>query len=305
MSYIIALIFLILFLLIVWLYAIAPQLTKRPDFTELEKYDYAHRGLFNNERGAPENSLKAFRLAAQSGFGIELDVQLSGDGQLVVHHDASLKRCCGADLKIIDLTLYELKGYTLFDSEERIPSLVEALCAIGRRVPVIIELKSYGYNIDEYCMLVWQVLKDYQGSFCVESFDPRIVRWFRVNLPEVIRGQLMSNFRKGDENLTAFQAFAARNLLTNFLTRPNFEAYDIKGRKNISLKLARNFFNMREVSWTVKNWKDYKKVKEDGCICIFEGFEPYARTVELKNEKTSTAGSAVAVPARTTVNKTK
>ena len=103
-----------------WLWAIAPQVAGRPDFTELKKYDYAHRGLHHEENGVPENSLLAFRLAADCGFGMELDLQLTKDNRVVVHHDHSIVRTCGVDKLISDMTYEELKGYRLFGTEERL-----------------------------------------------------------------------------------------------------------------------------------------------------------------------------------------
>ena len=73
---------------------------------------YAHRG-FHGEEGIPENSMAAFKKAKGSGYGIELDVQLTKDGVMVVHHDYDLKRTCGVNKKITDLTYRELCRYRL------------------------------------------------------------------------------------------------------------------------------------------------------------------------------------------------
>lgn len=296
MTIILALLLCAAFILFVWLWLIAPQMKKRPDLTEFRRYDYAHRGLHNNEKGIPENSLMAFRLAAEKGFGIELDLQLTCDKKVVVHHDHSLKRLCEKDIKISDLTYEELKTYRLLQTNEQIPTLEQTLQAVGRRVPLIVELKSYN-DVNEICTLAYDILKGYQGLYCIESFDPRIVRWFRINAPHIVRGQLMEEVRKNSQ-IGALEAFLGRNLCSNFLTRPNFEAYDYHKRNRPSMWLAKRVFAMPEVSWTVRDWKAYKALKKDGCIIIFEGFEPH-KEHQVQHAKQTISISAAAVNIQT------
>jgi len=290
MTIILALLLCGAFILFMWLWLIAPQMKNRPDLTEFRKFDYAHRGLHNNEKGIPENSLMSFRLAAEKGFGIELDLQLTQDKKVVVHHDHSLKRLCGKDILISDLTLDELYKYRLLNTDEPVPTLEQALLAVGRRVPLIVELKHYN-ETNEICTLTYDILKGYQGKYCVESFDPRIVRWFRINAPHIVRGQLMEAVKKNDK-IGFLEAFLARNLCSNFLTRPNFEAYDYHKRRRPSMWLAKRVFAMPEVSWTVRDWKAYRKLKKEGCIIIFEGFEPHREPKKRPVEQTMTIPAA-------------
>lgn len=256
--------------ILLWLWAIAPQLP-RADFSAFQKYDYAHRGLHDKEKGVPENSLKAFDLAVRGCFGMEFDLQLTKDGQVVVHHDLTIARTCGVDRNICDMTYEELSGYRLFGTEERVPLFTEVLKLVDGRTPLIIELKSYTRQ-EELCQKTVELLKGYQGLYCVESFDPRIVRWFRQHQPQVVRGQLMC--RMPEENMTRLQDFIGRNMLTNFFTRPHFEAYDFDTRRNPSLRAARRVFGMQEVSWTLRSLEDYRVAKGEGCLCIFEKFLP-------------------------------
>ena len=267
--------FLLLVFLLFWLYAIAPRLGGRPDLSRLRQFDYAHRGLHTADRTVPENSMAAFRQAVEKGYGMELDLQLTKDGQVVIHHDNSLKRVCGVDKQISDLSYEELKEYKLYHTEESCPLFSELLAMVGGRTPLIIEYKGYG-EIEKLCQAAWEILKDYRGDYCVESFHPLIVAWFRENHPEVIRGQLMSATagREKGKPLTALGSFFAARLFTNFITRPDFEAYDWHGRNKLSLKLARSLFRIQEVSWTVRDPETFRKLKKDGCICIFENFEP-------------------------------
>ena len=259
-------------LFVLWLWAIAPAVTEKTELKKLAKFDYAHRGLYSNENGIPENSLKAFALAAKSGFGIELDVQLTKDKEIVIHHDLDLARTCKIEKRIDQLTYKELCSYTLFGTEERIPLFADGLAVVCGGAPLIIEIKAYS-PAEEICPLVWEALQHYEGAYCIESFDPRIVQWFRKHQPKVVRGQLMTHV-ESTKQLSAFSAFAGRNLLTNFLTRPHFEAYNFLYRKNISLQLAKNLLGMQEVSWTLRSPQQYQEAKKENAICIFEGFVP-------------------------------
>lgn len=255
-----------------WLWAIAPSFP-RADFSAFRKFDYAHRGLHDKDKGVPENSLMAFGLAVRGGFGMEFDLQLTKDGQVVVHHDRTIARTCGVDRNIDEMTFAELSGYRLFGTGEQVPLFSQVLKLVDGRTPLIIELKSYTRQ-EELCRKAVELLQGYKGLYCVESFDPRIVRWFRKNQPQVVRGQLMERLEGGAGGLTRAQAFFGRNLLTNHLTRPHFEAYDFTCRRNPSLRAARRVFGMQEVSWTLRTLEDYKAAKEEGCLCIFEKFLP-------------------------------
>lgn len=256
--------------LALWIWAIAPG--TGADFAPFQKYDYAHRGLHNKENGVPENSEKAFSLAALCGFGMELDLQLTKDNAVVVHHDPSIKRSCGEDRLISEMTLEELRRHRLFGTEEKVPLFADVLKIVDGRTPLIIELKGYN-DTNTLCTLAMQELKGYRGLYCVESFDPRIVRWFRRYRPEIVRGQLMERLQKG-RTVTAAQAFFGRNLMTNWMTRPHFEAYDFHARNVLSLQAARRLFGMQEVSWTLRTEEEYKKAKALGNLCIFENFLP-------------------------------
>ena len=281
----------ILVIFLGWLWAIAPG--KGADFSELKQFDYAHRGLHDLKNGVPENSELAFKLAVEHGFGIELDLQLTKDDRVVVHHDGTLKRSCGEEVAVADLTLEELRERFLFGTDQKIPLFSDVLKIMDGKTPMIVELKGYSNHTDKLCTLVMRELQGYTGSYCVESFDPRIVRWFRKNRPEIIRGQLMYHMKKSENGLSAFHAFCARNMLSNFHTRPHFEAYDIRSRNVASLVLAKGLFGMQEVSWTLRTKEQYEQAKALNSLCIFEGFLPVAVPEQAKGNKAAArAGTA-------------
>ena len=216
----------------------------------------------------------AVKAAVEAGYGIEFDLQLTKDKKVVVHHDRSLKRVCGADVSIGDLTYKELQQYCLQNTEERVPLFSDVLALVDGRTPLIIELKHYD-DADLLCPLVWELLRNYKGPYCVESFDPYIVQWFRKNHPYVLRGQLMGHFEGKDEECKGFfRALFWRNLWTNVLTRPHFEAYDVHFRNNISHRIACDKMKMQEVNWTLRTAEEYKVCKNAGALCIFEFIRP-------------------------------
>ncbi len=264
---------LLLVLFILWLWLIGPQMNKKPDFGAFAGFDYAHRGLHELSDGVPENSLAGFRLAEEKGYGMEFDFQLTKHKQVVVHHAPTLKRSCGHEVTIADLTYDQLRKYRLFGTSEHIPLFREVLGALKGRTPLIIELKGYN-DPAELCGLAMKELEGYKGPYCVESFDPRIVAWFRENRPEIVRGQLMCRFKKGDEGMDAFKAFCATHMLTNFHTRPNFEAYDIHTRDIPSMGFSKGLLGMQEVSWTIRNEDEYSRAKKLNSLVIFEHIRP-------------------------------
>lgn len=275
----------------VWLWLIGPKMGKRPDFREFRKFDYAHRGLHNLENGVPENSMRALTLAELAGYGMEFDLQLTKDKQVVVHHDASIKRSCGVDRKVAEMTYEELQEYRLFGTEETVPLFREVLSVLDGRTPLIIELKDYN-DTDELCTLAMEELEGYKGLYCVESFDPTIVRWFWKNRPEIVRGQLMCRFKKGDNHMSGWQAFCGRNMLTNWYTRPNFEAYDIHTRDIPAMGAAKGL-GMQEVSWTIRDWEEYERTKKLGSLCIFEHILPEGASGEKRESYQEVLESAV------------
>ncbi len=238
----------------------------------LSQYHYAHRGFHNEER--TENSMAAFRAAVERGFGAELDVHLMKDGNLAVIHDSSLKRTAGADVCVEDLTREELSSYTL-NNGESIPLLEEVLELFCGKTPLIVELKAERGNHDALSAAVAKRLDAYEGDFCIESFDPRVVRWFRKNRPDICRGQLSYNFLKNKKTKLSFwKKFLLSKLWINCMGYPDFVAYGFFDRKDVALRFCRDVQKARIVYWTIRNQKGMDEAIRLGGICIFEGFLP-------------------------------
>lgn len=248
---------------------------KHPGMSELTAYRYAHRGLHDSKLHIPENSLRAFRLAVEKGYGAELDVHLSKDGRLVVMHDESLLRTANADRNICDCTAAELDGMTLEFTDEKIPYLEEVLPLYEGKTPLIIELKPCQGNHATLARKTCAMLRQYPNlRFCIESFDPRVLFWLRRNQPKIIRGQLSCNFIKERNGLNFVIAFLLTNLMTNFLTLPHFAAYKFEDRGQFSLRLCRKLWGITEFDWTIRSIEDAQTALKDDAQIIFEHCHP-------------------------------
>lgn len=211
----------------------------------LTQYAYAHRGLHGP--GVPENSLAAFRLAAENGFGAELDVHLTADGRLAVVHDSDLARVCGRPGVVEELTAAQLADYRLGGTDEKIPYLEEVLPLFGGREPLLVELKP-ARNGAALAEKTARLLDGFGGDYCVESFYPSALLWFRLHRPRVMRGQLAKNFLRDRAGIDPVGAFLLTNLCLNFISKPDFIAYRFSDRNALSLRLCRRLYGVREFS---------------------------------------------------------
>lgn len=247
-------------------FLVAPEKPSEDKRRPFSGRNYAHRGLHSVDKSIPENSLPAFAAAASIGYGVELDVHITRDGELVVFHDDNTKRLCGVDGVIEEMSLADLHRLKLLETEYGIPLLSEVLEVMGPH-PIIIELKHGAHN-RELCKKTYNMMKKFGGTYCVESFDPRIVTWFRHHAPEVLRGQLASDPVEMAKDTKKLNAVMIGNLLTNFVSRPNFIAYGL-GRKSLLAKLSEKMGAMK-VAWVSK---DSTTEKSNDAV-IFEFYRP-------------------------------
>ena len=229
--------------------------------------NFAHRGLHKRDKTVAENSITAFERASAKGYGMELDVQLSKDGQVVVFHDDTLNRVCGVDSRVDEKTYDELKKMSLCGTEDTVPLFSDVLKTVRGRGPLIVELKN-GRSNTELCEKTYELLKSYNGEYCIESFNPFIVRWFRKHAPEIVRGQLANPPRDYNGEVNAVTAFLLGNVLLNFLSRPQFIAYKI-APKPFTVKLCEALGAMK-VCWTSHEWVNEKNYD----VVIFEFYKP-------------------------------
>ncbi len=227
---------------------------------------YAHRGLWDEK--FPENSLPAFQNAVANGYGIELDVQLSRDGEVMVFHDYSLLRMTGCDKKLCDLTLAELKELSLLGTGEIIPTLSEVLELVNGRVPILVELK--GETLDtSLCPKVAELLKTYKGDYCIESFNPFLVRSMKKYLPNNFYGQLYTNVCIDKKKYSALNILLTL-MIFNFLAKPNFISYNKLFRNSLPVKITTKFYKAPKFVWTPKGDTEIDTAKNLGEYPIFE-----------------------------------
>lgn len=261
---------------VVYLYLVAPAKGGRKKLVRYKGVMWAHRGLHDMEGGrlpdtggAPENSMEAFRRAVDEGCGIELDIHMTRDGQLAVFHDDDLRRMCGIDRKVEDMTAAELSGLTLSGTGQHIPMLPEVLRFVDGKVPLLIEIKLMSADTS-ICRKLIEELRGYKGEYLVQSFNCIALWWLRKNASDVARGQLSENLTRRSTYPHYALRFVVKHLLTNFLARPDFISYRVQDCKTPGLFLNRHLFRAPVAVWTVQGVKQLDLARKRFQMCIFE-----------------------------------
>lgn len=227
----------------------------------------AHRGLHDNNHSIPENSLSAFAKAIKENYPIELDIQIIGDGTVIVFHDYDLKRICGVSKKVKTLTKEALEKYILFKTDQKIPTLQDVFDLVQGQVPILIELKtkSFGKRLEKN---VLQLLKKYTGDVALQSFNRSSVKWLSHHTNAYPIGQL------SEPSLAIWplnHLFNHRQLNTQM--RPDFIAYDIDDLPNKRITHFKNI-GTPVLLWTVRSQSQIEEHRTVFDTVIFEGFTP-------------------------------
>ncbi len=233
----------------------------------------AHRGLWSKD-GPPENSLGAFQAAASAGYGIELDVQLSADGEAIVFHDAKLERMTGREGRVADHTARDLGEMKLCGTDETIPTLAQALAIAGHRSLVHIEIKIPYGEVGPLERRVHEVLIDHHGPTCVIGFNPYSHAWFAEHYPKVLRGLNSYSYKAPDaRHLAPELRKQYADLKHVSIARPHFLALGVDMLPSARAETYRKK-GMPITAWTVRSSEAWDTLK-DGCDnMIFEGFAP-------------------------------
>jgi len=253
-----------------WQLAMTAKVQRR-DLNWLCASPVAHRGFHDNDSDYPENSLAAFERAVKNGYSIELDVRLLKDSEVVVFHDKSLERMTKHEGLIKDYDSDRIRSLKLLESQQTIPLLSDVLGAVGGRVPLIIEVKNEDHRVGPLEKALWQRLSSYEGTYAVISFNPFALKWFRVNAPKVIRGQISSDFR--GEKLPFYTKFLLRNLFLNSVSRPDLILYDIRCLPYWAASRARSK-GFPLLGWTVRSREEHTRALRFCDNVIFEGYQP-------------------------------
>ncbi len=234
-----------------------------PDRKRVERLlplPFAHRGLHG--RGRVENSPGAFEAAIARGHGIELDIQLSGDGHAMVFHDDELDRLTAETGPVAERSAFELQRIRLGSSADTIPTLAETLQLIRSRVPLLIEVKAPHRRVVALCLAVLRALEGYRGPVGVMSFNPEVSRWFSRHAPRVTRGLVVTEAGRRWRG-----AFARR--LALWRARPDFLAYDVRDLPSRFAARARRR-GMPVFTWTCRDTGQLKHARAHADQVIYE-----------------------------------
>lgn len=179
---------------------------------------------------------------------------------------------CGIDRRVNELTFAELRQLSLVNTKEQIPSFQEALALVNGKVPLLVELKMEHLDFD-IPREADALLSEYSGDYCIESFHPAALYWYRKNRPQIFRGQLSTNFNIENHSLSPFQYLFGKMIL-NFISRPDFISYNLLFQGDISLKLAHGLFHAPCAAWVLHSEKELEQCQKQFCMYIFENFLP-------------------------------
>ncbi|MEW6121064.1 MAG: glycerophosphodiester phosphodiesterase family protein [Pseudomonadota bacterium] len=245
------------------------------DLTLFTRQPVAHRGLHDAARGIVENSRSAISAAIAGGYGIEIDVQLSADGKVVVFHDSSLDRLTAAQGAVNAQPAAALQGMALMGTSDHILKLREVLELVAGRAPLLIELKSAFDGDMRLADACAALVADYAGPVALMSFDPDLVAQVRRTAPSIIRGIVAEGRydRKIWPDLSPTQRRTLPYLLHWPRTRFDFVAYRVRDVGNAPARLARRL-GIPVLAWTVRTPEERARAGTLADQIIFEGFVP-------------------------------
>ena len=248
----------------------------------------AHRGLFSTPHGRPENSGSAVKFGVQQGYGNEIDVRLTRDGTVIVFHDDTLDRMTGKSGKVADLTYDALADYRLIPSGESIARLKDILHIVSGKTPLIIEIKSSRENDPTaLCAATYRDIQGYHGPVAIMSFDPRVVHWFKLHAPRIVRGVVL-----GEQALVKHSTFMVRYMLRR--CRPDFLSADLRLLPHPLCTRWRKI-GAPLMTWTVRTAHDEEKARKLVDIMTFEIPAVAGETPAVAGETPAVAGEIPAV----------
>ena len=236
----------------------------------------AHRGLHDASVGVVENTASAFSAAIAGGYGMETDLQISADGEVMVHHDDALGRLTEGSGRLCDMAAVEIKRVRFKTSADRILTLGELCDLVGGRATLVLELKSHFDGDRRLAQRAADVLATYAGPVAVMSFDPAMIELVRWIAPHLTRGIVAERhyahhewdrFPPAEKRHMAFLLHANR-------TRPQFIAYGVKDLPAMAPLIARLFFRLPLLTWTVRSDDDRRRAARWADQMIFEGIRP-------------------------------
>ena len=246
----------------------APQwLTARP---------VAHRGLHDAANGVIENMPGAAEAAVAGNFAIECDIQLTADGEAMVHHDDELGRLTEGSGRLLQKTAAELKAVAFRNTSERMMTLADLCALVAGRVPLVIEVKSHFDGDRKLVRRMAEVLSSYEGPAVGMSFDPDQVMALRELIPSRPRGVVAERHYTAEDwpETSPAQRWEMKHLHHFFRTQPDFVAYWVDELPSPAPWIARNVFGRPLLTWTVRTPAQRARAARHADQMIFEGFRP-------------------------------
>jgi glycerophosphoryl diester phosphodiesterase len=236
----------------------------------------AHRGLHDRARGIIENMPGAAQAAVDGNFAIECDIQLSADGEAMVHHDDALGRLTDGSGALLGMTAAELQAVKFRDTSERMMTLGDLCALVQGRVPLVIEVKSHFDGDRKLVARMAQVLSPYRGPAVGMSFDPDQVLALRELMPQLPRGIIAERRYDAADwpQATPAQRRGMLHLRHAFRTRPHFVAYCVDDLPAAAPWIARHVFGLPLLTWTVRTAEQRQRAARYANQMIFEGFRP-------------------------------
>lgn len=232
-------------------------------YRNLLRRPFAHRGV---HKTYPENSLPAFSEAMDLNLGIELDIHLTSDNQIVVFHDDNMRRMTGNN-QLIKLTPYEqIKQYKLLDSDCTIPLLKQVLDLVNGKVPILLEIKTNN-NMKKLLPILKQQLEEYNGEVFIQSFNPFVLRKCYKLMPNILRGQLSSFFAK--DHIKFYKKLPIKKLFFKSFSHIDFVSYNLENLPNKYV----NKMDIPVLAWTVKTKEDYLKATQNANNIIVDNID--------------------------------
>jgi glycerophosphoryl diester phosphodiesterase len=232
----------------------------------------AHRGLHDLARGIVENTASAVDAALAGGYGIEVDLQLSADGEAMVHHDDALGRLTAGSGPLAAMSAAALQQVPFRATADRMMTLPELFARVAGRVTLVLELKSRFDGDDRLVARVAHVLTSYRGPVAAMSFDPQVVAALRRSAPHLPRGIVAERrFTDAGVSITAWRRWALAHLLHAPITRPDFVAYRVDDLPVQATRLARRL-GRPVLTWTVRTPEQRARAQAFADQMIFEGF---------------------------------
>src|SRR6266542_2183406 len=223
----------------------------------------AHRGLHDASAGIVENTPSAVRAAVAAGYAVEVDLQVTADGDAVVHHDEILGRVTDGRGRVDTLT-----------AADRMLTIGDLCDLVAGRVTLVLELKSRFDRDVRLVSRICQVLATYPGRAAAMSFDPRQIEAVRALAPLLARGMVAEGRHRGSRRSDASARHGLAYLRRFAAAGPQFIAYAVNDLPAVSPLLLRRVLRLPLLAWTVRSALERQLAQRWADQMIFEGFRP-------------------------------